>query len=161
MSQIQLIGSDEQQVLVDRAAAEAASLVLRDLLNDQPVEDGEPIDIPVPVVPGNVLAAVAEYMRIHVKSPAKELERPLRSNLFDVLDEVDKNLIAEWDEAFTMEVVVASNFLNIPPLKDLASARLAQWIKEKSVEEIRIMFGLENDFTPEEEAILKKEHGLV
>ena len=46
----------------------------------------------------------------------------------------------------------------IKPLLDLCCAKIASMIKGKSPEEIRETFGIENDFTPEEEARLREEH---
>lgn len=161
MSIVRLVASDGKIVEVDRSAAEQCSLLLRDMLDDEPADaGGEPIEIPVGAARGDALAAVAEFMKLHHNQPMKEIERPLTRPLFDVLDEVDKKYIANWEPNFVIDVATAANFLNCPSLRDLASARLAQWITEKPIEEIRAMFGVENDFTPEEEALLRKEHGL-
>ena len=54
--------------------------------------------------------------------------------------------------------MLAANFLDIKSLLDLCSAKLASWITSKSVEEIREFFGIENDYTPEEEAKIKEEN---
>ena len=47
---------------------------------------------------------------------------------------------------------MAANYLDIKSLLELACARVASMIKNKSVQEIRTFFNIENDFTPEEEA---------
>jgi S-phase kinase-associated protein 1 len=41
---------------------------------------------------------------------------------------------------------------------DAGCRALADTIKDKSVEEMRAMFGIENDFTPEEEEEIKKQN---
>lgn len=41
---------------------------------------------------------------------------------------------------------------------DLTCAKVASMIKGKSPEEIRRTFGIENDFTPEEEAQIREEN---
>lgn len=46
---------------------------------------------------------------------------------------------------------MVSNYLEIKPLLELACAKAASLIKNKSIEEIRKFFKIENDFTPEEE----------
>ena len=57
-----------------------------------------------------------------------------------------------------IDLVVASNFLDIEGLLNLGCAKIASLIKGKNVEEIRDMFGIENDFTPEEEAQIREEN---
>ena len=55
----------------------------------------------------------------------------------------------EKEELF--ELIMASNYLDINPLLELACAKAGSLIKNKSIEEIRKFFNIENDFTPEEE----------
>ena len=55
----------------------------------------------------------------------------------------------EKEELF--ELIKASNYLDIKPLLELACAKVASQIKNKSIEEIRKFYNIENDFTPEEE----------
>ena len=45
---------------------------------------------------------------------------------------------------------MAANFLNIPTLLDLASAKIATYIKDKPIDEIRGYLHLKNDFTEDE-----------
>ena len=52
------------------------------------------------------------------------------------------------------ELIMAANYLDIKPLLELACAKCASLIKDKSIKEIRQFFNIENDFTPEEEALI-------
>ena len=54
--------------------------------------------------------------------------------------------------------MLAANYLDIKPLLQLASARIAALIKGKSIEEVRTFFKMTNDFTPEEEARVREEN---
>ena len=56
------------------------------------------------------------------------------------------------------ELIMASNYLDIKTLLDLACAKVASQIKNKSVHEIRQFFNIENDFTPEEESQIMEEN---
>ena len=47
---------------------------------------------------------------------------------------------------------MAANYLEIKSLLELSTAKVASIIKNKTVQEIRDFFNIENDFTPEEEA---------
>jgi S-phase kinase-associated protein 1 len=57
-----------------------------------------------------------------------------------------------------VQVIQAANYLNIPDLLDLTCAKFASDIKGKLPEQIREMFGIENDLTPEEEAKIEEEN---
>ena len=54
------------------------------------------------------------------------------------------------------DIIAASNYLEIKPLIELGCAKVGSLMKGKSIPELRKMFNLVNDFTPEEEkAILE------
>lgn len=66
--------------------------------------------------------------------------------------------IEEWDATFIaveneelFELILAANYLDIKPLLDLGCKTVANMIKGKTPDQIREMFNIENDFTPEEE----------
>lgn len=50
----------------------------------------------------------------------------------------------------------AANYLNIKGLMDLTAQTIADMIKGKTVEEIRKVFKITNDFTPEEEETIHR-----
>ena len=52
----------------------------------------------------------------------------------------------------------AANYLNIKELLDLTCQTVADMIKNKTPEEIRRIFNIVNDFTPEEEEEVRKEN---
>lgn len=67
--------------------------------------------------------------------------------------------ISEWDRKFMevdqemlFEIILAANYLDIKALLDVGCKTVANMIKGKQPEEIRKMFNIVNDFTPEEEA---------
>ena len=55
-------------------------------------------------------------------------------------------------------MILAANYLDIKPLLDLSTAKVASLIKNKTVPEIREFFNIENDFTPEEEMQIMEEN---
>ena len=55
-------------------------------------------------------------------------------------------------------MVIVTNYMDIKPLLELASAKVASIIKGKTTEEIRKTFGIVNDFTPEEEQQIIEEN---
>lgn len=52
----------------------------------------------------------------------------------------------------------AANYLNIKSLLDLTCQTVADMIKGKTPEEIRKLFNIINDFTPEEEEEIRREN---
>ena len=59
---------------------------------------------------------------------------------------------------FAFFLIQAANFLEIKDLLDLTCKTVANMIKGKSPEEIRVTFNIKNDFTPEEEEQVRKEN---
>lgn len=85
--------------------------------------------------------------------------------LEDVSSETFKRVVAYMEtDAFEapeadedlLALVVAANFLDVKPLLDAACQEVADRIKGKSPEDIRKIFGLENTYTPEEEAKVRQ-----
>merc|ERR1712146_184399 len=68
-----------------------------------------------------------------------------------------------WDKQFaavdddTLFNLILANYLDIKSLLDLTCKTVADEIKGKTPEEIRIRFNIKNDFTPEEEEEVKRE----
>lgn len=57
-----------------------------------------------------------------------------------------------------MDVMQAANYLNIKGLLDLTCRTVANMMQGKSPEEIRALFNIVNDYTPEEEAEVRREN---
>ncbi|XP_004488771.1 SKP1-like protein 14 [Cicer arietinum] len=79
-----------------------------------------------------------------------------------VAGEITKEFEAEFVKEMTNEEVkvlfLAANYLNVERLFDFLSQIIANRIENKSVEYVRKFFGVESDFTPEEEAKLRREN---
>lgn len=61
-------------------------------------------------------------------------------------------------QEYLFDLILAANYLDIQPLLDLTCATMATRIKGKKPHEIRQIFNLPNDFTPEDEAALHDEN---
>jgi S-phase kinase-associated protein 1 len=154
--QVELVSKDGQKFKVDKEVITMSGLV-KDMLEEADEEEDETPSIPVPNVDSKPLQKVIEYCQYHHKNPAEEIEKPLKGKIEDVICDWDKKFL-EIDQSLLIELIMAANYLNIKDLLDLTCAKVASMIKGKSPEQIREMFGIENDFTPEEEAKIREEN---
>ncbi|KZS88431.1 E3 ubiquitin ligase SCF complex, Skp subunit [Sistotremastrum niveocremeum HHB9708] len=150
-----LVTSDNEQFTVEKKVAER-SVLIKNMLEDVGESD-QPI--PLPNVTSSVLKKVLEYCEHHKEEPL-----PVGD---DTQDDSRKRTtdISEWDQKFItvdqemlFEIILAANYLDIKALLDVGCKTVANMIKGKTPEEIRKLFNIVNDFTPEEEAQIKKEN---
>ncbi|XP_044508615.1 SKP1-like protein 1B [Mangifera indica] len=147
-----LRSSDGEPFQVDEAVA-LESQTIKHMIEDDCADNG----IPLPNVTSSILAKVIEYSKKHVESRLTEaannkINHQLNSNA--AAEEDLKNWDAEFvkvDQATLFDLILAANYLNIKGLLDLTCQTIAHMIKGKTPEEIRRMFNIKNDFTPDEE----------
>ena len=104
--------------------------------------EGDPnaTSVPIPKHVGSaVLQQVVGYLANHQGSQVPALATPLRdSNFHNLASEFDAKLMNFCDENHLLYGIIhAANYMMIPPLLDLALAKLASRIKEAPLEEIR------------------------
>ena len=140
---IRLRTLDGEEFEVDEAVA-IQSQTIRHMIEDGCADS----TIPLANVTASVLSKVLEYCKKHA------------------VDKVDDDSLKSWDAEFVkvnlqpvlLELVLAANYLDIKGLMDLTCQAVADKIKNKSVEEVRLIFNIENDFTPEEEEAIRNEN---
>ncbi|WVZ58695.1 hypothetical protein U9M48_008937 [Paspalum notatum var. saurae] len=140
---IVLKSSDGEEFQVEEAVA-MESQTLRHMIEDDCAENG----IPLLNVTSNILAKVIEYCNKHIHD-TKSAADTFNASPFGAGEDL-KN----WD----LEFVKAANYLGIKGLLDLTCQTVADMTKGKSPEEIREMFNIKNDLTPEEEEEIRKEN---
>lgn len=130
------------------------SVLIKGMLDD----GGQEEDIPLPNVKRPILQKIEQYC-IHLRTnPPPDIEKPLKSSNFaDVTTPWLANFV-DCEQDLLFELIMAANYLDIKSLLDLACAKVASQIKNKSVKEIRQFFNIENDFTPEEEQQIMEEN---
>lgn len=157
MSKVIIKSSDNKKFEIDEAVARKSQL-LKNIIDGKVLltsDTGAEEEIFLPNVKGTVLDRVVEYCQHYKDSEPKEIEKPLPKNTLT-------DLVSPWDDNFInlphediLDLILASNYLDIKPLLELSCAKVATLIKNKSPEEIRETFGIINDFTPEEEAQIR------
>ena len=150
---VKLASSDAREFLVDFKVAQM-SVTLKNMLEDLP-EDDTPI--PLPTIAGNILERVIRYCEHHKDdAPVEDHADPLKPRV--EITGFDAEYIEGVDQATLFDMIIAANFLDIKPLLDLTCKTVADMISGKTPQEIRDTFGIKNDFTPEEEEMVRKEN---
>ena len=160
--------SKQEEVFEVEKEVARRSVTVKNIVDDTDLN----APVPLPAVDSPTLSKVIEYCKYH-----HEAER-------ESFSDDDK---AAWDKAFVevrpgpraqsrrfprsrrlpssqvgdgmlFDLILAANYMDIKSLLDLACKRVAAEIKDKTPDEIRSRFGLENDLTPEEEEQVKREN---
>jgi S-phase kinase-associated protein 1 len=129
------------------------------MVGDEEQEEAEDMLIPLPNVALRELERVVAFCEHHSAEAPRPIPKPLP----------DGNLasyVSEWDFAFIdlqtnqeiFDLIMAAHYMDIQPLMELGAAKIASMIRGKTAEEIRELFNIENDFTPEEEARIREEN---
>ena len=135
------------------------SITLKNLMEAMPDEDDDTPTIPLPNVSGPVLEKIMAYLKHVHDNPDPD---------YDKVSEVDRRSadIPEWEKAFCDSVnmetlfnlILAANYLDIRSLLDVTCKTVANMIKGKTPTEIKALFGVTREFTPEEEEQVKREN---
>jgi S-phase kinase-associated protein 1 len=156
MAIIRLQSSDGEIFPVDIAVAKKSNTI-KTMLDDLGVEDGDEEIVPLPNVDANILKKVIEWSSFHKDDPEPTDD--------DEYSERIRNEIPSWDTDFLkvdqstlFEIILAANYLDIKGLLEVGCKTVANMMKGKSPEEIRKIFNIKNDLTPEEEEAIRKEN---
>jgi S-phase kinase-associated protein 1 len=139
---VKLKSSDNKTFDVEEAVA-VQSETLKNMVDDGCAND----TIPLPNVSGKILEMVLGWCKKHVDETVTGDE--LNKYEVDFLD---------LDQEVLYGLLMAANFLNVKGLLDRVLQRVADMIKGKQPEEIRRIFNIKNDFTPEEEEEIRLEN---
>lgn len=149
-----LISSDKQEFIVSENVVKQS--ILFTTMLEQFTEETE-TDLPVPGIDGTTLKKIVEFCE-HFENeppyipPANNEDGQLPNELsweFQCLKVPSDDF---------MKIINAANYLNIERLIDACCAKMMLMIRGRGVEEIRKIFKIENDFTPEEEEGLRRDH---
>ena len=148
-----LVSSEGEKMQISVKAAQRSQMIKR-IIDDFPNET----EIPLENVRSNILKKIKEYLDHYQDTDPKEIERPLASqNYQECVDPWDFEFI-NVDLDLIFEIILASNYMDIKPLLELASSKVASIIKGKTPEEIRKTFNIQKEFTPEEEQQIREEN---
>lgn len=137
--------------------------VIREILNDS---DATGVELPLADVDAETLALVLDYLKYHDEKPMRDIEKPLRTQIKDVLEPWDYDYFTmklldggqEKKHKKLLDVLKAANFMIILPLRDLCCACVASMLMGKNEQEILDLFGVTEPFTPQKEEELYREY---
>jgi len=160
---VELVSSDGVKFYVSHEAAKLSGLIRNTLGFNGSVEDdadGSDSDneddvqtVPLEKTESKYLGDVVEFMNYYHTNPMPEVEKPLDTaeKFVEKLGDDFYRNYTKKDMDYVFEMVKIANFMDIPPLLDLMCATVASALKGKTPEEIQKTFGIEADFTPEDE----------
>ncbi|KAI4984591.1 hypothetical protein ZWY2020_017221 [Hordeum vulgare] len=163
---ITLKSSDGEEFEIEETAA-MGSQAIRHMIEDGCADNG----IPLPNVNTKILSKVIEYCKKHFQANPKPTDSGAAGDASSSASPADeepatptedlRSFDAEFvkvDQATLFDLILAANYLNIKGMLDLTCRTVADMLKSKTVEEIRKIFNIANDFTPEEEAEIRGEN---
>ncbi|XP_028806986.1 SKP1-like protein 11 [Neltuma alba] len=152
---ITVVSSDGDEFEMTMKAAEQSKLITH-MLDEFGVSD----KVPLYNVNSETMAKVMEYCKKHADHEAAKEEDGGAAIGAGGEEELKK-----WDDEFLkvengllFNIILAANYLEIKSLLDSSCQAVADMIKGKTPEQIRQIFNIKNDFTPEEEAKLRSEN---
>ena len=147
---IKIKSSDNKVVELSSKAALRSGL-LRGIIEDYP----EDTEFPLNNVNGATLEKVKEYLTHYQDQEPSIISKPLKSNNFkECANEWDNNFIGEDNDSI-LSLIIAANFMDIKPLLELASAKVACKIRGTTTESIRKDFEINELNNDEKEQIEK------
>lgn len=157
MPNIHLQSCDGITFAMDVEIAKQSS-TLKILMEDIGPDEIEEEVIPMPDIYASTLKQVIQWCTFHKNDhtlPVEDVE--FKEKRTDDHSSWDANFL-KIDQGTLFELILAANYLEIAGLMELTCKSVAHMMKGKSPEEIRTIFKIENDFTPEELAQVHKEN---
>ncbi|EFA85203.1 hypothetical protein PPL_02203 [Heterostelium album PN500] len=148
MSKVKFESSDAQAFEVDREVANMF-VAIKNLMEDIGDDTNA---IPLPNVTGEILKRVIEWCEYHIAHPKPDEKRDSKE-IYEY--QWDKTFCNTIDHTTLFELVLAANYLDIKGLLDVTCKTVANMIRAKTPDEIKAYFKLTQDFTPEEEEMIR------
>ncbi|CAJ0934332.1 unnamed protein product, partial [Mesorhabditis belari] len=126
------------------------------LTDDEAISKMEPMALPN--VSNESLYYIVRWCEQHRNCPAWVEDQWWENVYNDKMRQWEKEFMAEMTSDALYDVYMAASYLDIKCLLDHCAQAFADMVQGKSPEEIREIWGLENDFTPEEEEEIKYEN---
>jgi S-phase kinase-associated protein 1 len=154
MPMIKIMTSDEVEMSISVENAKQMTTI-KNMMDDI----GADIVAPLPNVDHETMVKIEAYILHHANDPP-ESEKKEDTKQTDEIVPWDRDFIAV-SQTTLFKLTLAANYLEFKKLLDLCCKTIAGQLRGKTPEEIRKVFNIKNDFTPEEEAAVRKENEWV
>jgi S-phase kinase-associated protein 1 len=161
---VTLVTSDGDSIVVAAAVARQSltiAHILDDLGEDADPAVAAPLTVPLPAVKGaesaGVMRRVVDLMELMHADAAAAPAAPAAPAAASAPVGSARPKLADLDIKAMFETLTVANFLNCQPLVDAGIDEVVRRVRGKTPEEIRGLFNIENDFTAEEEAEIRRD----
>lgn len=152
---VKLEASDGRQFTLSHSEARC-SHTLRTILDNSP--NSTPDMIHLKLVDCEMLRLIVDWCRAH--STDSDIDQDVRSNCYQSsyiqLNQWEKDFFKSVNEDDLFRLIHVSNFLDVRRLFNTSCQTIAKRWEGKKVEDIRKQYGLENDFSSEEELAMQQ-----
>lgn len=125
---------------------------------DNDTESDVPITFTITNVRTLVLTKVIEYCTHYQEEPMTPITTPLKSSKIEDLVQPWYASFVQLEQPMLFELVTAANYMDIKSLLDLTCLAVSIYIKGKSAEELRQIFNISAEFSPEDEEQVREEN---
>jgi len=155
MNFVKLVSCDGIAFQVDAQVAKK-SFTIKLLLESISYDDYDDNYIPLPTINSATLIKVIQWANHYKHVPAPGSIGPVGAPR---IPPSCAHRMTQWDIEFLrldqpmlFDIILAANYLDMKDLLDVACQAVAKKIENKTVDDIRALFNIVNDFSPEEVA---------
>jgi len=152
MSEIKLKSKDEKEFSISEKAVKRSKLI-EGIIEDY--QDNK--IIPLPDVDGKILEKIIEYLNHYENSEPKIIKKPLKNyKMKEAFEKWDYDYINNMNIEDIINLLNASNYMDIDSLVQLCKNKIAYDIIEKPIDEVINIFKINNDLSEEENELMNK-----
>jgi S-phase kinase-associated protein 1 len=152
MSEIKLKSKDEKEFSISEKAVKRSKLI-EGIIEDY--QDNK--IIPLPDVDGKILEKIIEYLNHYENSEPKIIKKPLKNyKMNEAFEKWDYDYINNMNIEDIINLLNASNYMDIDSLVQLCKNKIAYDIIEKPIDEVINIFKIYNDLSEEENELMNK-----
>ena len=152
MSEIKLKSKDEKEFSISEKAVKRSKLI-EGIIEDY--QDNK--IIPLPDVDGKILEKIIEYLNHYENSEPKIIKKPLKNyKMNEAFEKWDYDYINNMNIEDIINLLNASNYIDIDSLVQLCKNKIAYDIIEKPIDEVINIFKINNDLSEEENELMNK-----
>ena len=152
MSEIKLKSKDEKEFSISEKAVKRSKLI-EGIIEDY--QDNK--IIPLPDVDGKILEKIIEYLNHYENSEPKKIQKPLKNyKMEEAFEKWDYDYINNMNIEDIINLLNASNYMDIDSLVQLCKNKIAYDIIEKPIDEVINIFKINNDLSEEENELMNK-----